>query len=122
MSETTTAVLAELERLGQLCAEASPGPWVVESGLDIDNIPFRHIEGWTNHGVDWMCLDESDAILIAESRDALPRLIIALRASIEALEWYGTAEPDITARDFITPIPATRALAAIAQALGTEGE
>lgn len=50
----------------------------------------------------------------------VPRLIAALRLAYEALEWYRTAAPQTTDTDYITPLPAMKALTAIAQALGME--
>lgn len=121
----TTGVLAELERLREMCEAATPGPWeafhrhvhytadddeVAGLGLEVHGPPEAENRGQFARG--------ADTRFIAESRTALPRLIAALEVSIEALEdIYGVAATREAAWDI-----ADMALAAIAQALTEGGE
>ena len=119
----TTAVLAELERLEQLCAEATPGPWLTDVLRESGEITWQlHITTKHHNPMEHGRIqNEKNERFAATSREALPRLIAALQVSIEALgdiqnqgSFAMRYAPDAT-------VIASQALAAIAQALGTEG-
>jgi hypothetical protein len=83
--------MTELERLKQLCDNATPGPWDNRCTNGIDNMAKpRHI--WTEYG--FICelksplnSSVSDAEFIAESRTALPRAIRALELAYSRIKY-----------------------------------
>lgn len=66
---------ARIARDRALAEAASPEPWTVDEGGDVDGTPFRHIEGWRDEGDGWMCLDAADAAFIAAARSLLPEYV-----------------------------------------------
>lgn len=75
----------ELERLRALEANASPGPWTGDGSKVTALIP----EGEPHAGAVWPVCSEiynEDAALIAEMRNALPRLLDEVEAAREVVE------------------------------------
>ena len=68
--------LAEIE---ERASRATPGPWVVDEGAACEGDEFRHIDGWTDTGTEWMCLSKADAGFIAYARTDVPALCAAIR-------------------------------------------
>lgn len=68
--------LAEIE---ERASRATPGPWVVDEGEAYEGDEFRHVDGWTDTGTEWMCLSKADAGFIAYARTDVPALCAALR-------------------------------------------
>src|SRR5688572_1872129 len=93
--------MPDLDRLRQLERKATPGPWKYEPG-DVNAISGLPQVTWGVAG--WVCFvafpDRSpDAALIAEARNALPRLLdvaaaaweyVDLRADVEHSAGVGT--------------------------------
>lgn len=82
---------AELDELERLCAEATPGPWVIDSGQYCPEAchyggpqEYVYVMGERDHYVaDCWCegapQDKPNARLIAAARNALPALIAEVR-------------------------------------------
>ena len=66
------------ERWARLAEEATPGPWTLEGGPPLGwNVAAAHVTVRICEGTD----SESDARLIAASRDAVPALLADLAAA-----------------------------------------
>lgn len=86
----------ELAAIRARAEAATPGPWKVDEGpaladplLEGEGDWYRHIEGWTNTGWEWLCLSPEDAAFIAHAREDIPKLldeVEALRARAERAE------------------------------------
>lgn len=86
--------MSTIERLKQLEAGATPGPWYYrdsdESICDIDdNILFP---GWSNPKLQGPDNDWSDVLLVTQMRNALPKLL----AVVEAARWQLMDNPEET--------------------------
>lgn len=85
MTQTDSARLtdAEIEAYRALGRKASPEPWTVDRDEHpvLDGPGYCHVDGWTDHGEDYMNLDPTDAAFIAASRTIGPAL------AEEVLEW-----------------------------------
>ena len=78
-----------LDDLQKLADAATPGPW------DASHKDTNHFEVTTRHGYAdpyWIaqCETQHDTDFIAASRDAVPKLIQALRVAMESLEFIST--------------------------------
>lgn len=86
-NQVTEQQLAEWERLA---GAATAGPWRVTDYENVMRADGRHIA--FDDSDDGACVRESDAAFIAASREAVPRLVAALRearAETKALrDWY----------------------------------
>ena len=96
MSDPVPLTPEELERLEELCQKATPGPWIIgtpDNQNDVDHHLGIHVEddGWViadmcstvnnNDGVN----QDANAAFIAAARTALPALLHEVRQSWQAL-------------------------------------
>jgi hypothetical protein len=89
-----------LREIEERCQAATEGPWSVNKGESYEGCPFCHVDGWEDHGEEWMNLDLADAMFVANARQDVPDLLAEVRRLRDAwVEERATRIYDIDTTD-----------------------